>query len=176
MWDRHYYWHAAHQSFRNQYRASRQTFRGFRPHYRYRPHRRHPVFGVLLVILFFFLILHQWPFLVALAAVAGLAFLLRRIRFYMYSSGNSGSYQPPSQYYQPSQQPHQPNQYYQPSSSPQPDAPSYRAYGQGYQESPRSNYQQSVPVQPYQTGPSQPTLMQYEEPQTQYPQEMPPMV
>src|SRR5437763_12151742 len=187
MWDRHY-WHVAHQSFREQRRAQRQAFRAARRAYRHSHYRRGPgrFIGVLFVILIIAAVTHSdiVP-LILLAIVGGFIFML--LRRSMYRSGGSfgsdSNYQQPNQYYQPPQQPNQyyqppqqPNQYYQPPTSPQPNTPytrPYQPYEQGYQ-APRNEYQQGA--QPYQSNPSQSASEQYEEPQAQYPQEMPPMV
>ena len=184
MWDR-YYWRTARQSFRDQRRASRQAYRNARRNYRYY-RGRSPFWGVLLAILIISSIASHSLFpLIPLVIIGGFVFML--VRSSMFRSNNSwfsGSnrndqqsnqyYQPPqpNEYYQP---PQQPNEYYQPSVPPQPNPPYTQPYGpyeQGYQ-APRNEYQQGA--QPYQRDPSQSTTEQYEEPQAQYPQEMPPM-
>jgi hypothetical protein len=183
MWDRNYR-RAARQAFRDQRRAARAARRS----YRYNNHTRgrFPFFRILLIILFAPLILqifsgHGFFPLMPLVIIGILVFIW--LRSSMFGSGNSGStgsnsnYQQPNQYYQPPQQPYPPNQYYQPSTPAQPntpDTPPYQSYEQGYQAPPQSDYPQGV--QPYQGNPSPSTLEQYEEPQAQYPQEMPPMV
>jgi predicted lipid-binding transport protein (Tim44 family) len=74
-------------------------------------------------------------------------------------------------YYQPSQQPQQP--YYQPSQPPQqPEQPSYQPYQEGYQPQPeQETYQEGDKIYPY---PQQRSSQEYEQPQAQYPQELPP--
>jgi|SRR5579859_7694900 len=180
MWDRQY-WYVAHQSFRDQRRASRQAYRATRRSYRYRRGRA-PFFVILCVILIASAVSHGSIFmLIPFLIVGSILFMVLR-SIVQRSSGSFGSdsnYQQPNQYYQPSQQPNQyyqppeqPNQYYQPPASPQP-ATTYQPYEQGYQ-APQNEYQPDA--QPYQGNPVPSSSEQYEEPQAQYPQEMPPMM
>jgi hypothetical protein len=175
MWDRHY-WYVAHQSSRDQRRASRQAYRAARRGYRHNHYyRKGPArfFVILFIILIIAAVSHEGMFpLIPLVIIGSLVFMWLR-RSMLRSGGFSGSnsnYQQPNQYYQP---PQQPNQYYQPPASPQPNTPPYRPYEQGYQGA-QNDYQQGV--QPYQDSPAQPASERYEEPQAQYPQEMPPMI
>jgi hypothetical protein len=180
MWDRHY-WHVAHQSSRDQRRASRQPYRDARRNYRYNYQRRSPFFGFLLVMLFILLVSHSWGFFITLAILGGIAYMVLRLRHSgMLGPGSSryldsnSNYQQPNQYYQPYQS-DQPNPYYQPpvpSEPNTPHTPPYQPYDQGYQPSPENDQQGA---QPYQSNPYQSATTQYEEPQAQYPQEMPPM-
>ena len=186
MWDRHYDWYIARQSYRDQRRASRQAYRVARRNYRYR-RGRVPFFAILFIILVASGALHidVLAMLFLLVIIGSIIFMLIRNGMYHASglSNSSTNYQQPNQYYQPTQQPNQyyqpsqqPNQYYQPPASTQAEAPysaPYQSYEQGYQ-SPHSESQQGA--QPYQGNPSVSTSEQYEEPLPQYPQEMPPMV
>ena len=178
MWDRQY-WYVARQSFRDQRRASRQASRAARRSYRYPYYRKRrvPFFTILFIFLVISAVSHEGLFLLIPLAIIG-CFVFMWVRNSMLRSsgffGSDSNYQQPNQYYQPPQQPYQPNQYYQPPAAPQPTPPPYQAYGQGYQASPQNDYQQGA--QPYQSNPSQSAPEQYEEPQAQYPQEMPPMV
>lgn len=176
MWDRHY-WYVARQSFRDQRRASRQAFRAARRGYRRNYYRRGrvPFFGILFVILIIAAVSHHALFpLIPLVIIGSIIFMgLRSVLRSGGFSGSNSNYQQPNQYYQP---PPQPNQYYQPPASSQPNAPytsPYQPYEQGYQV-PQDDHQRGA--QPYQGNPSQSASEQYEEPQAQYPQEMPPMV
>jgi hypothetical protein len=174
MWDRHY-WYVARQSFRDQRRASRQAFRAARHGYRHNHYYRggrFPFFVILFIILIIAAVSHEGLFPLIPLVIIG-SFIFMGIRRSMLRSGGfsgrNSNYQQPNQYYQP---PQQPNQYYQPPTPAQPDKPPYRPYEQGYQGS-QNDYQQGA--QPYQGSPSQSASAQYEEPQAQYPQEMPPM-
>ncbi len=184
MWDRDYR-RAARRALRDQRRASRQAFRAARRGYRYNYYARgpFPFLRILLIILFAPLILqllgwHAFFPLMPLIIIGIFVFIWLRNSSMSGSRGSSGStsnYQQPNQYYQPPQQPYQPNQYYQPSQQPDTSGASpYQPYEQGYQTPPQDAYQQGV--QPYQSNPPSSTSEQYEEPQVQYPQEMPPMV
>jgi hypothetical protein len=183
MWDRDHR-RAVRQASRDQRRASRQALRAAQRSYRYNYYarRRSPFLRILLIILLAPLIMEilglSWHVFFPLIPLAIIGiFVFTWLRNSTSGSGNSGfsgsttNYQQPNQYYQSPQQPGQSNQYYQ---SPQPNTPSYQPYEQGYQAPPQSAHQQGVP--PYQSNPSQSAQQQYEEPQAQYPQEMPPMV
>src|SRR5579859_2870633 len=72
-------------------------------------------------------------------------------------------------YYQPPNQQAQP--YYQPTYQ-QPPVPQYQPYAQGYQATPET-YREGAQSDPEPKSPSQ--YEQYEQPQAQYPEQMPPM-
>jgi hypothetical protein len=81
-------------------------------------------------------------------------------------SNPTPTYQPPYQPYQPYQR-QQPNDYYQPMNGYQ-----YPSYQQGYQE---HQAQEVHDAQPQQVVQQDEPYEQYEQPQAQYPQELPPM-
>lgn len=149
--------------------------------YRYRgPHRRRygrGIWGLPFTIFFIIMIVtHSFSgFIVALVVFFILAAIFRAVLPNMFNSGNMRSnstppYQQPQQpYYQPPEQAYQPYQ---------PTDPAYQPYQQGYQapppvyQPPEQSYQ--PPDQTYQYQP--PQQPNYEEqPQAEYPQEMPPM-
>ncbi len=109
-----------------------------------------------------------WPWILVVAAISVLmGALIRPIIAALVGMGifrlasSMANRQPPQQYYQPPpQQPYEPYQQgYQPPQQP------YEPYQQGYQPPP-SVYQEGGQQYPY--------PQQYEQPQAQYPQEMPP--
>lgn len=96
-----------------------------------------------------------WPGILIVLGVSAIAGAL--LRPMMNSQVKMDAPQQP--YYQPSQPQHQPEQpYYQPS------------YQEGYKP-PQEGYQEGGKVHPY---PQQPQTQEYEQPQAQYPQELPP--
>lgn len=150
----------------------------------YRRYRRRNAFGglysilwILIIVIFVLTGFHFWQiFLIGALLSAILGILIRLITAGAIGAGLFGAatmlrnqqqppqYQPP---YQPYQQPGGQPPYYQP-----PPQPPYQPYEQGYQPPPQApgTYQQSG--QPYyQPSQQQP---QYEQPQVQYPEEMPP--
>jgi hypothetical protein len=127
--------------------------------------RRRPrgIYGfpwLLFFIIFFNL--HSLPWILMTLVTVGFVFLIVKAFMATGVSGNSapnrmGAQQP---YYQPYQQPYQP-----------PQEPSYQPYDQGYQP-PREAYQEGGKQYQY---PSPAVYDQYEQPQAQYPEQMPPM-
>jgi hypothetical protein len=126
-----------------------------------------------MIILALFFATNFWPLFLVGAALSALMGALARpiiaslLSLGLFSMFNNQQQQPP--YYQPPQQPYTPpnNQsYYQPSQQ------SYRPYEQGYQAPapPAETYQEGGQQNPY---PSQ-SAQDYEQPQAQYPQQMPP--
>jgi hypothetical protein len=127
-----------------------------------------------MIILALFFVTNFWPLFLVGAAISALMGAFARpimaslLGLGLFSLFNNQQQQPP--YYQPPQQPSTPpgNQpYYQPSQQ-QP----YQPYEQGYQASspPAGAYQEGGQQYPY---PSQ-SAQDYEQPQAQYPQQMPP--
>ena len=133
--------------------------------YRRRPYwRRRGIWGFPFMLFFFLLIFsHSWSlFLIGIVLSIILSLFIRSIMAGAFGAGRPNT---PPTWQQPYQQPQQPyQQYYQPSQQP------YQSYDQGYQYQP--------PATPYQEpGPqSQNQQSQYDEqPQAQYPQELPPI-
>jgi hypothetical protein len=131
--------------------------------YRRRPYwQRRGIFG--FPFMFFFIawfVFHSWfGFLLGIAIIVVLSLLFRAI-----AAGTFGGNLNAPMGQAPYQQPQQPyEQYYQPSQQP------YQSYEQGYQyQSPAPTYQEPQPQ--YQA----PQPQYDEQPQAQYPQELPPM-
>src|SRR6266705_1083893 len=126
--------------------------------YRRRPYwRRRGIWGFPFMLFFFILIFsHSWTlFLIGIVISIILSLFIRSIMAGAFGAGRPNT---PPTWQQPYQQPHQP--YQQP----------YQSYDQGYQYQP--------PATPYQEpGPqSQNQQSKYDEqPQAQYPQELPPI-
>jgi hypothetical protein len=125
-----------------------------------------------MIILALFFVTHFWPlFLIGAAITALMGALVRPILASLLGLGLFSLFnnqQQQSPYYQPTRQPYTPpnNQpYYQPSQQ------TYQPYEQGYQASPppAETYQEGGQQYPY---PS--SAQDYEQPQAQYPQQMPP--
>ncbi len=117
---------------------------------------------LLLFIIFFNIHSFSW----LLMTLVTMAFVFIIIKAIMATSVNSGSAQNrmgPQQMYQP-KQPYQP--LYQ-----QPQGSSYQPYEQGYQ-APREAYQEGGQQYQY---PAPEEYDQYEQPQAQYPEQLPPM-
>lgn len=139
---------------------------------RYRRGYGRGIWGLPFTIFFIIMIVsHSFSgFIVAIVVLVILAAIFRAVLPNLFNGGNMNSnavppYQQPQQpYYQPSEQPQQP--YYQPSD------PEYQPYQQGYQPPPPV-YQPLE--QPYQYQPPQQPQNYEEQPQAEYPQEMPPM-
>jgi hypothetical protein len=145
------------------YYRGRGPWRGYR--------RRGGLFGIPWMLFFVFMFFAHSPgaWLIGLLLVVVITIVLTRV-----FSGNSfngmNGQQPGQTYYQPGTQSDQ-QPYYQP-----PTAQPYQPYGQGYQppvqsqegyKGSASQYQPPVQNDPYQG--------EYEQPQTQYPEQMPPM-
>ncbi|MBO0780955.1 MAG: hypothetical protein J2P37_19205 [Ktedonobacteraceae bacterium] len=148
-------WHAQ----RAAWRANRRNYRYL---YRGSIYGRHLPIRIFLLsgFILFFVITHQWYWLILIAI--GLVLVIQSI----ISRVLSMSYQWPQQqplYQQPETPPYQSDA---PSSQPQ-----YQPYDQGYQPS-QKTYQEGNQEYPY---PVQPEYDRYEEPQAQYPEQMPPM-
>jgi hypothetical protein len=95
-----------------------------------------------------------WPGILIILGLSAIAGTLFRPMM----SGPVKTEAPQQPYYQPSQ----PQQ--------QPEQPYYQPYQEGYQP-PQEGYQEGGKVHPY---PEQPQVQEYEQPQAQYPQELPP--
>ena len=127
--------------------------------YRRRPYwRRRGIFGFPFMLFFIaFFVFHSWfGFVLGIAMIIVFSLLLRAIMAGTFGGGgmNTAWRQPP---YQQPQQPYE--QYYQ---------PSYQPYEEGYQ------YQPPAPT--YQEPQYKAPQPQYDEqPQAEYPQELPPM-
>ncbi len=153
-----YAWKAQRYAWKAQRRAQRQAYRDARRFYRHRYGRPGGsiVGGILLVLVIVYVISHAWAWLATGAVVlvlAGLAFWL--VSSGMLNNWFSGYAQtPPPQ--QPQQQEEPPPQSYAQGYSSQ----SYQEGGRQYSYPPQSP---SVPPQ------------RDEEPQAQYPEQMPPM-
>ena len=136
------------------------------PRYSYGPRYRRSgcsVFALLFGILILLAFVHFWWLLIPLAilAVLGIVSLLKSL---VGRPAGSGANYPPYQANQPYNQPYQANQQYQqPYQANQP-------YNQGYSAPPPQ-----PGSQPYQPYPPQSGWGQYDMPQAQYPQNMPPM-
>ena len=133
--------------------------------------RRGGIFGIPWMLFFlFFVFSHSFiGFLIGLAVAIVLTVILTRV-FSANSYNGMNSQQPGQTYYQPSNQAQQ-QPYYQPTEQ------TYQGYDQGYQvpierrEGPQGSggQYQTPPV------PDEPYRGEYEQPQTQYPEQMPPM-
>src|SRR5579872_1241764 len=120
-----------------------------------------------MLFLIIFIVSHSFSgFMVGIIVLIALAIIFRAVLPSIFSAGNMRNPMPP---YQPPQPPYQqPYQPYQPTE--QPYQPEYEPYQQGYQPAPPPPVYQA-PEQQY-----QPPQQNYEEqPQAEYPQEMPPM-
>lgn len=179
-------WRAMRRAYREQRRANRRAFRNIRRSYRYnyRYYRgRRSFIGIILFVLAVIIAVRIWelffPFLLVVL-IGSILFMIWRSRggslFWMNQNAN---YQQPPQADQPNQyyQPPlggQPDQYYQPpmqeGNPHMSDTTAYQSYDQGYQP----DESRAPQAQLYQ-GYTPPTPEQYETPQAEYPQEMPPM-
>jgi hypothetical protein len=152
-----------YQDPRNARRAARYARRNARRAYRYSYYRR-PGGGIIGLLFFVFLLLaiftHFWAWFIP--GIIILAVVLWLLRSGMLSSWLRGSQQ--------SQQPQQPYQYQPPPEAEQP----YQPYEQGYQP-PQETYQEGGQQYQYPPQNSDPAYQHYEEPQAQYPEQMPPM-
>ena len=129
------------------------------------------IMGIPFMLFFIIMIVsHSFSgFIIAIGVMILLAIIFRAAMPNMFGSRNMNNVVPPYQqpqqpYYQPPQPTYQP-----PQQAYQPYEQEYQPYQQGYQPAPPPVYQ--APVPPY-----QPPQQNYEEqPQAEYPQEMPPM-
>ncbi len=149
--------------------------------YRYRRGPRLPYLWFLIIPLFFFAGPGHGLFgvLLGIGSIIVIALIVRAV-FTMIAGSNTWSmrqnswYSPRNQqqsYYQPTQQKQQP--YYQPTQQQQQPSSSYQ---QGYQQpyyQPHTDSNQQVGGQQYEA--QQQAYDQYEQPQSEYPQEIPPM-
>lgn len=131
--------------------------------YRRRPYwRRRGIWGFPFMLFFVLLFIsHSWSlFLIGIVISIILSLCIRSIMAGTFGAGRPNT---PPTWQQPYQQPQQPyQQYYQPYQQP------YQSYDQGYQP-PAAPYEEPRPQ-------NQNQQSQYEEqPQAQYPQELPPM-
>jgi len=119
---------------------------------------------LLFFIIFFNL--HSLPWILMPLVTVGFVFLIIKAFMATGVSGNSAPNRMAAQqpYYQPSQPAYQPPQ--EPSYQP------YQPYQQGYQQTPREVYQEGGQQYQY---PASEAYDQYEQPQAQYPEQMPPM-
>ena len=115
---------------------------------------------LLFFIIFFNL--HSLPWILMTLVTVGFVFLIIKAIMATGVNGNSASNRMRAQqpYYQPPQPMYQP-----------PQAPSYRPYDQGYL-APKEVYREGGQQYQY---PSPEPYDQYEQPQAQYPEQMPPM-
>jgi len=143
-------------------------YRGRGPWRGYR--RRGGLFGIPWILFFVFLSISHSPggFMIGLILVIVITIILARV-FSGSNFNRMNGQQPGQTYYQPSNQANQ-QPYYQPTEQ------SYQAYDQGYQppvqsqegyQGSASQYQPPVQNDAYRG--------EYEQPQTQYPEQMPPM-
>lgn len=128
------------------------------------PRRSRGIYGfpwLLFFIIFFNL--HSLPWILMTLITVGFVFLIIKAFMATGVSGNSAPNRmraPQQPYYQPPQQPYQ-----------APQESSYQSYDQGYQ-APREVYREGGQQYQY----SDPEAYdQYEQPQAQYPEQMPPM-
>jgi hypothetical protein len=161
----------------NARRAARYARRNARRAYRYRYGR--PGGSIVGLIFFVFIMLaiftHFWAWFIPGIIIVALAlWLLRSGMFGMWLNrpqqpSNQAPPQGPQAYYQPP--PPEQQSYYQPTPAEQQP---YQPYAEGYQ-APQAANQEGEARARYPQPKTDPEYQEYEEPQAQYPEQMPPM-